>query len=66
MANLVTWPKLFGHFRAVIMTARLLVVHGRVQMDGRVIYMVANRLESRPEQLDSLYRMIGGDRTGSG
>ena len=54
VANLVIWPKLFEHFRALIMTARLLVVHGRVQTDGRVIHVVADRLENRTDRLDSL------------
>ncbi len=54
VANLVIWPQLFEHFRALIMTARLLVVHGRVQTDGRVIHVVADRLENRTDRLDSL------------
>ena len=54
MANLVIWPKLFEHFRPVIMGARLLVVHGRVQSDGRVIHVVADRLENRTDRLDDL------------
>jgi error-prone DNA polymerase len=54
VANLVIWPKLFEHYRALIMSARLLVVHGRVQTDGRVIHVVADRLENRTERLDSL------------
>ena len=54
VANLVIWPKLFEHFRVAIMQARLLVVHGRVQSDGRVIHVVADRLENRTERLDML------------
>lgn len=54
VANLVVWPKLFTHFRQVIMAARLLVVHGRVQTDGRVIHVVADRLENRSDRLDAL------------
>jgi error-prone DNA polymerase len=54
VANLVIWPKLFEQFRPVIMSARLLVVHGRVQTDGRVIHVVAERLENRTDRLDSL------------
>ena len=54
MANLVIWPKLFEHFRPVIMSARLMVVHGRVQSDGRVIHVVADRLEDRTTRLDTL------------
>ena len=54
VANLVIWPNLFEHFRAIIMSARLLVVHGRVQTDGRVIHVVADRLENRTDRLDGL------------
>ena len=54
VANLVIWPKLFDHYRALIMTARLMVVHGRVQTDGRVIHVVADRLEDRTDRLDTL------------
>ena len=54
VANLVIWPKMFEHYRALIMTARLLVVHGRVQTDGRVIHIVAERLEDGTARLDRL------------
>ena len=54
VANLVIWPKLFEHFRAIIMSARLLVVHGRVQTDGSVIHVVADQLENRTDRLDAL------------
>ncbi|MBQ0805277.1 MAG: error-prone DNA polymerase [Sulfitobacter sp.] len=54
VANLVIWPKLFEHYRPVIMSARLLVVHGRMQTDGRVIHVVADRLENRTDRLDRL------------
>ncbi|MEQ6249209.1 error-prone DNA polymerase [Sulfitobacter sp. HNIBRBA3233] len=54
VANLVIWPKMFETCRATIMQARLLVVHGRVQTDGRVIHIVADRLEDRTDRLDTL------------
>ncbi len=54
VANLVIWPKMFEGYRRVIMAARLLVVHGRVQSDGRVIHVVADHLENRTERLDGL------------
>ncbi|EKE43446.1 DNA polymerase III, alpha subunit [Oceaniovalibus guishaninsula JLT2003] len=54
VANLVVWPALFKAFRPVIMAARLMVVHGRVQTDGRVIHVVADRLEDRSDRLDLL------------
>jgi len=54
VANLVIWPKLFEQYRALIMAARLLVVQGRVQTDGRVIHVVAERLEDKTARLDTL------------
>ena len=54
VANLVIWPKLFTLFRATIMSARLLVVHGRVQTDGKVIHVVADRLEDATDRLERL------------
>ncbi len=54
VANLVIWPTLFNTFRPVIMAARLLVVHGQVQTDGKVIHVVANRLEDRSDRLAGL------------
>jgi len=47
VANLVIWPKMFESYRPVIMTSRVLVVHGVVQTDGRVIHVVAHDLENR-------------------
>jgi len=54
VANLVIWPKMFKAYRATIMSARLLVVHGRVQTDGRVIHVVANDLQDRSDRLAGL------------
>jgi len=56
VANLVIWPKLFKAYRQVIMSARLLVVHGRVQTDGRVIHVVADHLEDRSEPDHAAHR----------
>ena len=54
IANLVIWPKMFAAFRSVIMSARLMVAHGRVQSDGRVIHVVADQLEDRSDRLARL------------
>lgn len=54
VANLVIWPKMFTAYRATIMSARLLVVRGRVQTDGRVIHVVADDLQDRSDRLASL------------
>jgi len=54
VANLVIWPNMFKLYRPTIMAARLLVVEGRVQTDGRVIHVVADRLEDRSDRLAAL------------
>ncbi|KHA53604.1 error-prone DNA polymerase [Sulfitobacter geojensis] len=54
VANLVIWPKMFKAYRPVIMAARLLVVKGRVQTDGRVIHVVADDLQDRSDRLSGL------------
>lgn len=54
VANLVIWPKMFQAYRPIIMAARLLVVKGRVQTDGRVTHVVADDLQDRSERLAAL------------
>ena len=54
VANLVIWPKMFTAYRRTIMSARLMVVHGRVQTDGRVIHVVADDLQDRSDRLSGL------------
>ncbi|WP_108483515.1 error-prone DNA polymerase [Oceaniglobus ichthyenteri] len=54
VANLVIWPKMFKTYRPTIMSARLMVVHGRVQTDGRVIHVVADDLQDRSDRLAGL------------
>jgi error-prone DNA polymerase len=57
VANLVIWPKMFKAYRPTIMSARLLVVHGHVQTDGRVIHVVATDLQDRSDRLSGLSDM---------
>jgi error-prone DNA polymerase len=41
IANIIVWPKAFAANRRVVMTARFLVVRGRLQRAGLVIHVVA-------------------------
>ncbi|MBC7906835.1 MAG: error-prone DNA polymerase [Rhodospirillaceae bacterium] len=43
-ANIVVWPQVFETFRQTVMTARLIRVDGKVQREGEVIHVVAERL----------------------
>ncbi len=51
VANTVVWPKTLERYRKVIMTARLIVVHGRVQRHGDIIHIVCSRLEDKSQWL---------------
>jgi len=54
VANAVIWPKVLERMRKVVMGARLVVVHGRVQRHEDIIHVVAERLEDRSDWLDLL------------
>ena len=51
IANAVIWPKVLERQRKVVMGARLVVVHGRVQRHEDIIHVVAERLEDRSDWL---------------
>jgi error-prone DNA polymerase len=54
IANSVIWPKVLERMRKVVMGARLVVVHGRVQRHEDIIHVVAQRLEDKSEWLSLL------------
>jgi error-prone DNA polymerase len=51
VTNAVIWPKVLERERKVVMGARLVVVHGRVQRHEDIIHVVAARLEDRSDWL---------------
>jgi len=55
VANIIVWPKVYETYRRVVLTARLLVVHGELQREGLVIHVIARRLEDRSDLLDTLH-----------
>jgi error-prone DNA polymerase len=55
VANLIVWPSVFARQRRVILAAGTIACHGRVQREGAVIHVVADRLED----LSGLLRGIG-------
>ena len=54
VANIVVWQRVFERFRAVVLGAPLLRVTGRLQIEGRVTHLVADRLEDLSERLRAL------------
>ena len=51
VANSVIWPKVLERMRKVVMGARLVVVHGRIQRHEDIIHVVAERLEDKSDWL---------------
>jgi error-prone DNA polymerase len=56
VANVVVWPDCFERFRATLLKARLLAVEGKVQKEGIVIHVVAERLTDMTDCLATLTR----------
>ena len=56
IANLIVWPALFEVQRRLVLAATMLACHGRLQREGEVIHVIADRLED----LSGLLRGIGG------
>ncbi|MEO8812301.1 MAG: OB-fold nucleic acid binding domain-containing protein, partial [Caulobacteraceae bacterium] len=60
-ANAVVWRDVFTANRKAVMTARFLVVHGRLQRAGEVIHVVAERFTDLTGRLAELKCDEGGD-----
>ncbi|PZU72659.1 MAG: error-prone DNA polymerase [Brevundimonas sp.] len=56
VANLVIWPSLYEQQRRVVLGTSLLVVDGKVQREGEVVHIVAQRLHDGSDLLASLGR----------
>ena len=54
IVNIVVWPKVFARNRRTVMTAQFLEVRGRIQREGLVIHVVADRLIDRSHELERL------------
>jgi len=55
VANLVLWPDRYQAQRRLVLSASMLACHGKVQREGDVIHVVADRLED----LSGLLRSVG-------
>ena len=43
-ANVIIWPDIFERFHRIVLASRLLAVTGRLQREGIVIHVIAERL----------------------
>ncbi|MBY3060364.1 error-prone DNA polymerase [Rhizobium leguminosarum] len=54
IANLVVWPKVFETNRRTILSAGMIAVRGRIQREGEVVHLVAQRLMDLSAELASV------------
>jgi error-prone DNA polymerase len=59
IANAVIWPKVLERDRRIVMGARLVLIHGRIQRHDTIIHVVATRLEDRSDWLSRLVEGAG-------
>jgi error-prone DNA polymerase len=50
----VIWPKLYERQRRVILSAKMMAVHGRIQREGEVVHLVAHRVTDLSNTLASV------------
>ncbi len=53
-ANIVVWANMFERFRRAVIAGRCLKVTGRLQRDGDVVHVVAERIEDISPLLDEI------------
>ncbi len=54
IANLIVWPKIFERYRKAVLGARVVAATGRMQKEGIVIHVIANRMVDLTERLSAL------------
>jgi error-prone DNA polymerase len=54
VTNIVVWPKVFEEYRAAFLGSSLLGVEGRIQRDGLVLHLVAERIHNHDARLGAL------------
>jgi error-prone DNA polymerase len=61
IANIIVWPKVFETYRRTLLASRLLMVTGKLQKQGIVTHIVADKLVDLSGEL-SLLSAIHGDK----
>jgi error-prone DNA polymerase len=61
-SNLVVWEKVFEQYRREILQARLFMVEGKVQIEGKVIHIVARRCFNLSPLLNKLTPLPNNDQ----
>ncbi len=54
IANVVVWTKIYERFRRAVVAGRLLRVHGKLQREGEVAHIIAQKIDDLSPMLDHL------------
>jgi len=54
VANVIVWAKAFERFRPVVLGGRLISVFGKLQREGKVIHVIAERIVDFSHKLADL------------
>ena len=54
VANLIIWPKIFERYRRQVLTSSLMRVEGRLQREGLVVHVIADRIDDLSQLLRDL------------
>lgn len=57
-ANIVVWAKIFERFRRAVIAGRCIKVTGRIQRDGDVVHVVAERIDDISFLLDRIAGVV--------
>jgi error-prone DNA polymerase len=60
VSNVVVWPKVYERFRRAVMGGRLLRVTGRLEREGIVVHLIADRIEDLSHRLSELGHPMDG------
>lgn len=61
VCNVIVWRKIYERFRRAVIAGRMLRVTGRMQREGAVTHVIADKIEDLSPMLDSLLTQ-GADR----
>lgn len=53
-SNVIVWPKTFAANRKVVMSGRLLKIHGKLQREGIVTHIISTKIEDYSHLLDTM------------
>ncbi len=54
VANIIVWPPVYERYRRIVLGARLIMVRGKLQREGIVIHIIANKLVDLTPLLSTL------------